>query len=107
VLDALSVVYYLRAAQLRRGVPLCFDLVAARKAWRVSGTVGATERVETRAGTFTAVRIDGRATRTDRPAETLRLQLWLSSDARRLPVQATVETDAGTVRALLASVVSE
>jgi hypothetical protein len=107
VLDALSVVYYLRAAQLRRGVPLCFDLVAARKAWRVSGTVGATERVKTRAGTFTAVRIDGRATRTDRPGETLRLQLWLSSDARRLPVQATVETDAGTVRALLASVVSE
>ena len=71
--------------------------MAGRKAWRVSGTVGATERVETRAGTFTAVRIDGRATRTDRPGETPRLQLWVSSDARRLPVQATVETDVGTV----------
>jgi hypothetical protein len=107
VLDALSVVYYLRAAPLRAGVPLCFDLVGGRKAWRVSGTVGATERVETRAGTFTAVRIDGRATRTDQPRETTRLQLWVSADARRLPVQATMETDAGTVRALLASVVSE
>ena len=107
VLDALSVVYYLRAAELRAGVPLCFDLVAGRKAWRVSGTVGAMERVETLAGTFTAVRIDGRATRTDQPRETTRLQLWVSADARRLPVQATVETEAGTVRALLASVVSE
>jgi hypothetical protein len=107
VLDALSVVYYLRAAELRVGVPLCFDLVGGRKAWRVSGTVGAAERVETRAGNFTAIRIDGRATRTDRPGETMRLQLWVSSDARRLPVQATVKSDAGTVRALLASVVSD
>lgn len=107
VLDALSVVYYLRAAELRTGDPLCFDLVAGRKAWRVSGTVGATERVQTRAGTFTAVRVDGRAARTDKPRETTRLQLWVSADARRLPVQATLVTDAGTVRARLASVVSE
>jgi hypothetical protein len=107
VFDALSVVYYLRAADLRAGAPLCFDLVGGRMAWRVSGTVGATERVETRAGAFTAVRIDGRATRTDQPGDTVRLQLWVSADARRLPVKATVETDAGIVRALLASAVSE
>ncbi len=107
VLDALSVVYYLRAAALRAGAPLCFDLVGGRKAWRVSGTVGATETVETRAGRFRALRIDGRATRTDRPAETTRLQLWVSDDPRRLPVQATVETEAGTLRAVLASVASE
>lgn len=107
VLDALSVIYYLRAVELRAGAPLCFDLVGGRKAWRVSGTVGATEKVKTGAGSFTAVRIDGRATRTDKPAEATRLQLWVSADARRLPVQATVETEAGTLRAVLASVASE
>ena len=107
VLDALSSIYYLRAAELRAGTPLCFDLVGGRKAWRVSGSVGPVERVETRAGTFTAVRIDGRATRTDRPGESTRLKLWVSADARRLPVKATVETGAGTIRATLASVVTD
>jgi hypothetical protein len=107
VLDALSVIYYLRAAELRAGAPLCFDLVGGRKGWRVSGRVGATERVETPAGAFTAVRIDARAARTDKPQATRRLQLWVSTDARRLPVQATVETDLGIVRALLTSVTRE
>ena len=105
VLDALSVHLLPARGRAARGRPLCFDLVGGRKAWRVSGSVGPVERVETRAGTFTAVRIDGRATRTDRPGETTRLQLWVSADARRLPVKATMETAAGTVRALLASVV--
>jgi hypothetical protein len=107
VLDALSAIYYLRAAELRAGAPLCFDLVGGRKAWRVTASVGAPERVETGAGTFTAFRIEGRATRTDRSRETARLQLWVSADARRLPVKATVKFEAGTLRALLASVVSD
>ncbi len=104
VLDALSAIYFLRAVELRVGAPLCFDLVGGRKAWRVSGSVGPVERVETRAGTFTAVRLDGRATRTDRPRESTRLQLWVSADARRLPVKATVETGAGRIHASLAGV---
>ena len=103
VLDALSAVYYLRAVELRAGAPICFDLVGGRKAWRVAGSVGAPERVETRAGAFTAFPIDARATRSDKPSETWRLQLWVSADARRLPVQAAVETKLGIVRALLAS----
>jgi len=102
VLDALSALYYLRAVDLRAGAPLCFDLVGGRRAWRVSGTVGGMERIETPAGRFLAVRIGGRAVRTDRPRDVSRLQLWVSADARRLPVKATVETDTGTVRALLA-----
>lgn len=104
VLDALSSIYYLRAVELREGAPLCFDLVGGRRAWRVSGSVGPVERVKTPAGTFDAVRIDGRATRTDRPREWTRLTLWVSADARRLPVEATVETAAGTLRASLAGV---
>jgi hypothetical protein len=104
VLDALSAIYYLRAAALRPGVPVCFDLVGARKAWRVSGSVGATERVETPAGSFTAVRVTGRGVRTDRPAEVTHLQLWVSDDDRRLPVEATVDAGSGVVRARLARV---
>jgi len=103
VLDALSAIYRLRATRLAAGDRLCFDLVGGRFAWRVSATVHGAERVRTPAGAFTALRIDGRATRTDRPSETARLQLWVSDDPRRLPVQATIETRDGRLRALLAS----
>lgn len=102
VLDALSAIYFLRAAELRTGARLCFDLVSGRHAWRVSGSVAGAERVETPAGAFLAVRIDGRAARTDQPRETARLTLWVSADARRLPVKVQLETGAGAVRAQLA-----
>jgi hypothetical protein len=104
VLDALSAIYRLRATRVAAGDRLCFDLVGGRFAWRVSATVHGAERVATPAGAFTAHRIDGRAVRTDRPDVTARLQLWLSDDLRRLPVQAAIETRDGSLRARLASV---
>ena len=104
VLDSLSAIYRLRATRIAAGDRLCFDLVGGRFAWRVSATVLGMERVATPAGTFDARRIDGLATRTDRPGETARLQIWVSADPRRLPVQATIETRDGQLRARLAGV---
>jgi hypothetical protein len=104
VLDALSAIYRLRATPVAAGDRLCFDLVGGKFAWRVSATVHEAERVATPAGAFVARRIDGRAVRTDRSGETARLQLWVSDDPRRLPVQATIETRGGRLRARLAAV---
>ena len=51
MLDALSAVYYLRAARLAPGDRLCFDVIASRRFWRFEGTVAeAMEEVETPAG---------------------------------------------------------
>jgi hypothetical protein len=105
VLDPLSALYYLRAAPLAPGDRLCFDLVALGRFWRVEGTVaGRTERVESPAGRFETIRVDLVGRRADRPERQREVHLWLSDDARRLPVAAVGEIDLGPVRMLLSRV---
>jgi len=106
VLDALSTVYYLRAARLAPGERFCFDLVANRRFWRLEGTVAArTERVETPAGRFETLRVDATTRRVDRPADRPRpVHFWLGTDARRLLVAIVSEIDLGPVSATLSSI---
>jgi hypothetical protein len=106
VLDALSTLYYLRAARLAPGDRFCFDLVANRRFWRLEGTVAdRTERVETPAGRFETLRVDARTRRADRPDDRPRpIHVWIGRDARRLPVAIVSEIDLGPVRATLSTV---
>jgi len=105
VLDALSAIYFLRAAALAPGDEICFDLLANRRYWRLRGAVAArTDRVDTAAGTFPALRVDARLTRADDPSASRPLHLWISDDRRRLLVAIVTEVDLGPVRALLARV---
>jgi hypothetical protein len=107
VLDLLSAIYYLRAAQLAPERPLCFDLVANRRYWRFEGRLAAgTERVDTPAGPFEAIRVEATLTRQptddDPDVKTRRMELWFSADERRIPVAGASELDHGPVRARLA-----
>jgi hypothetical protein len=106
VLDALSTIYYLRAARLAPGDRFCFDLVANRRFWRLEGTVAAKrERVDTPAGRFETFRVDATTRRADRPGDRPRpVHLWFGTDARRLPVAFVSEVDVGPVRATLSSI---
>ncbi len=105
VVDLLSLVYYLRAADLSPGDEICFDLVANRRYWRFRAVVAAKiEQVESAAGIFDTLRIDATATRADNPATRRPLHIWISTDARRLPVAAVSEVDLGPVRAMLSRV---
>jgi hypothetical protein len=106
VLDALSTVYFLRAARLAPGDRFCFDMVANRRFWRFDGTVAAKrEKVETPAGKFEALRVDATMQRADRPGDKPRpIHLWFSTDARRLPLAFVSAVDIGPVSAMLSSV---
>jgi hypothetical protein len=106
VLDAVSTLYYLRAARLAPGDRICFDLVANRRFWRLEATVAAKkEKVETPAGKFETVRVDATTRRADKPDEKPRpIHLWFSTDARRVPVAIVSEIDLGPVSATLASI---
>jgi hypothetical protein len=100
-LDAVSALYYLRAARLAPGDRLCFDLVANGKYWRVEGAVAAKpETFEVPAGRFEALRIEATARRAD-GGKARPLWLWLGTDARRLPLAAVSEVDLGPVTAKL------
>jgi hypothetical protein len=106
VLDPLSALARLRAARLAPGDRFCFDLVANRRFWRLEGSVAAkTEKIDTPAGRFDTLRVDAMARRADRPGAPPRpLHVWLSRDARRLPVAVVSEVDVGPVRATLSGV---
>ncbi|HYG70562.1 MAG TPA: DUF3108 domain-containing protein [Anaeromyxobacteraceae bacterium] len=103
VLDPLSTLFLLRSAPLAAGDRFCFDLVGNGRFWRVEATVAPErDRVETGAGAFDTIRIDAVATRKDRRGPSRPLHLWLSADARRIPVAAVTEVEVGPVRATLA-----
>lgn len=102
VLDVLSGAYYLRAADLRPGQELCFDLVATRQYWRVRGRVAPrTERVQSGVGQRDTVRVDLSVTRADKPEVKRTLHVWVSTDPRRYLVAAVTEVGLGPVRVLL------
>jgi hypothetical protein len=107
-LDALSALYFLRAARLVPGETFCLDLVAAGRLWRATAhQAPGKERVDTAAGRFETIRVDVDAVRADLPpgakGRTRQLHVWLTADARRLPVSIVGEIDVGPVSATLAS----
>ena len=102
VLDALSSAYYLRAADLKPGQEICFDVVGLRRFWRFRGKVAAKpERVDTAGGLFDTLRVDGTIERADKPGTKRPLHVWIGTDARRVLVGAVSEIDLGPVSALL------
>lgn len=102
VLDVLSAAYYLRAADLRPGQEICFDLVLNRRFWRFRGKVAARpERVETAAGLFDTLRVDATVVRADRPASQRPLHVWIATDPHRPLVAAVSGIDLGPISATL------
>ncbi len=103
VQDILSSLYYLRSKPLVPGKDIQLD-VNTRKNWPLVVHVVKKERVKTPAGRFDtilvepALREEGIFIQKGR-----RLQIWLTDDARKMPVQMKVEVFFGHITAKLAS----
>jgi hypothetical protein len=105
-LDVVSAVYFLRAAKVSPGESFCLDVVGAGRLWRTVAVVApGREKVETPAGRFETFRVDVEATRADLPpgakGRIRKLHVWLTADARRLPVSMVGEVTAGPASATL------
>lgn len=101
VTDVGGAVHLLRALPLREGQKLCFDVFGIRRIWRVWGTVQPKERVSMGLGEFQAFHLAGEAARLDLPDARREVHVWVSDDARRLPLAALGMIDLGAVRATL------
>lgn len=90
--DALSAVYALRATPLRQGQTVALPLVNNGRMYRLRAYVAARERLDTAIGRqLPALRLAlSLADDQGRPATTRDLTLWLSDDARRLPLRVEV-----------------
>jgi hypothetical protein len=57
--DFLSALYHVRTLPLRQGDELCFEIIYARSRWIAAGKVKGVERIQTPAGFFNTIVIDG------------------------------------------------
>jgi hypothetical protein len=101
VRDILSTLFVLRAQPLEPGSPICMEVYAGRKVWRLTGQVAARESIDTPLGKLASVRIDAEAVPTDDPKIKRSAHVWVSDDARRLPLVAVGEMRGRTLRAQL------
>jgi hypothetical protein len=101
VRDVLSTLFVFRAQPMKPGTPICMEVYAGRKIWRLTGQVAARESIETPLGKLPSMRIDADAVRTDDPKIKRSAHVWVSDDARRLPLVAIGEMRGKTLRAQL------
>lgn len=103
-LDYVGGIYLFRALPLRVGESFCFETYSMRRLWRVEGTVAAKEHVSAPAGEFDTFHVSGVARRMAGAPMQREVHVWISDDARRLPVVALGVIDLGPVRATLSSI---
>jgi Protein of unknown function (DUF3108) len=101
VRDMISTLYLLRLLPMNQ--PVCLEVFAARKVWKLTGQLAAKESIDTLLGRFMTIRFDGDAVRTDDPKIRRTAHLWMTDDERRLPLVAIGEVRGKTIRAQLVS----
>ncbi|WP_373691661.1 DUF3108 domain-containing protein [Hyalangium versicolor] len=100
-LDVAGAIYLMRQLPMKEGLSVCFDVYGIRRLWRLQGTVVKREHVSLPVGEFDAWYLTGTAVRLDRPKQKREVHVWISDDARRLPLVAVGTLDLGAVRATL------
>ena len=101
VRDMISTLFLLRKLPLHQRV--CLEVFAGRKVWKLTGEMAEREVIETPLGRFPSLRFDGDAVRLDDPGVKRSAHVWISDDARRLPLVAIGEVKGKTIRAQLIS----
>lgn len=101
--DIISTLYLLRAQPMKPGAPICMEVFAGRKIWKVLGQVAARETIETPLGKLPSLRVDLDSVRVDDPHVKRSAHVWVSDDDRRLPLVAVGEMKGKVLRAQLVS----
>lgn len=93
--DALSVIYAIRALPLRDKLTLSIPVVNGDDVYRVEIVVAGRENVTTPLGQFVAWKVTPVVTNAEGTAENRGFALWISDDARRLPLKLEAEMPVG------------
>jgi hypothetical protein len=101
VRDMISTLYLLRLLPLKQ--PVCIEVFAGRKVWKLTGEMTEKETIDTPLGRFSTLRFDGEGVRVDDPKVRRSAHVWVSDDERRLPLVAIGEVKGKTLRAQLVS----
>jgi hypothetical protein len=99
--DALSALFALRAMSLAPGVTIKMPVCISDVVYYMSATVGARENVTTGLGTQPALRITPMVTDAAGRSVSRPLSLWLSDDARKLPLRLQADLPVGSFNLVL------
>ncbi len=99
-MDALAAVYRLRSVPLD-GSGFVVPIFTGKKSWNLEGRVIGRARVQTDAGTFDTVVVRCRTHFDGKFSSDRGLTVWLSSDARRLPVKLEADFMIGSMKGTL------
>jgi hypothetical protein len=96
--DLISAIYFLRTQTLEPGRTFELDISDSGAVYRIPVKVGARKRMKSVVGRVQTVRVDvgifGADRLVDRKGE---MTLWITDDARRIPIRARLDTDIGTL----------
>lgn len=97
ILDVLSAVYFLRAQRLEAGSVIPIPISEAGKVYNIDVIVGKREEIKIDAGRFDAVKLDVKAFNGRYVKRKGEMQIWVTEDARRIPVRARIKSSGSTV----------
>jgi hypothetical protein len=103
--DIAGLLFAIRGMDLIVGRTREFNILEEGKLYKISVTPEAKEKVTTRAGTFETVRVATKSLSGGRESSLYNLKMFLTTDARRLPVMLTAEPSWGSVRVQLTSII--
>lgn len=103
VFDPLSLVYHLRALDLRAGTVQRFTVYADGKVYTLEAVVSHTETIGTPAGTFHTVVVEPKMLAGSIFKDDGSMRIWFTDDARHIPVRIRSELKVGSITANLRS----
>ncbi|MCX7957751.1 MAG: DUF3108 domain-containing protein [Deltaproteobacteria bacterium] len=105
-MDFLTLMYMIRGLPLEKGKSYCFEVFYHKYFWEVSGAVKGKERIQTPAGFYNSIYIEGIAQRKDKPSVIKKLRIWISDDDKRVVLKGETMMNMGEVTGYLAYIKS-
>jgi hypothetical protein len=102
VLDLLSAVYFIRTQELKYGSTITIPLTDIGQIYKIDVIPVKAEEVEVEAGKFKSIQLDLKIFDGKYIKRSGQLLVWLSDDARRLPLRARLKSSGTTVNITLA-----
>lgn len=103
--DPLGAIYVLRALPLKAGLAIPIPVTDSGKAYTMRVNVQGRETLKTGVGTLPAWKVSLQISETGgKPGEAETMTLWISDDARKLPLKLRSELTIGSVQLTLAKV---
>ena len=103
VQDAHSMTYFYRLFPLKPGDVLESDVFTDKQTWKLKVSALSRETVKTPAGTFTCIKLKPEVSLNGVPQQKGALTVWVTDDAKRIPVKVQSSTPLGPIDAVLLS----